>query len=108
MVQLRTTRRCHDVDSYYDQRCRPTTGTIQSGTPLHEAHIDLCGRIATATAAEPNPMHMILYSCEYKDSNLGLNLAILRRHASKRIQAYYRTGAARRACLLVVQAGISE
>jgi hypothetical protein len=77
------------MDSYYEQEMAGNHWYHPERDPLYTKPTSIyAAAIATTTAAEPNPMHMILYSCEYKDTSLGL-IWPFPTPASKRIQAYY-------------------
>lgn len=77
------------MDSYYEQEMATNHWYHPERDPLYTKPTSIyAAAIATTTAAEPNPMHMILYSCEYKDLNLGY-IWPFSTPASKRIQAYY-------------------
>ena len=77
------------VDSYYEQEMANNHWYYPQRDPLYTKPTSIYATaIATTTAAEPNPMHMILYSCEYKDTNLGYVWPFAT-PASKRVQAYY-------------------
>ncbi len=74
------------MDSYYEQEQAGRDGT--PGAALFTKPTSIyAASIATTTAAEPNPMHMILYSCEYKDGND--KIWPFAAPANKRIQVYY-------------------
>ncbi len=77
------------MDSYYEQEMAGNHWYHPERDPLYTKPTSIyAAAIATTTAAEPNPMHMILYSCEYKDLSLGY-LWPFASPASKRVQAYY-------------------
>jgi len=77
------------MDSYYEQEMAVNHWYHPERDPLYTKPTSIyAAAIATTTAAEPNPMHMILYSCEYKDLSLGY-IWPFPTPASKRIQAYY-------------------
>lgn len=77
------------MDSYYEQEMAANHWYHPERDPLYTKPTSIyAAAIATTTAAEPNPMHMILYSCEYKDLDLGY-IWPFATPASKRVQAYY-------------------
>ncbi len=77
------------MDSYYEQEMASNHWYHPERDPLYTKPTSIyAAAIATTTAAEPNPMHMILYSCEYKDLSLGYVWPFASPE-SKRIQAYY-------------------
>jgi hypothetical protein len=77
------------VDSYYEQEMAGIQWYRTNAIPLYTKPTSIyAAAITTTTAAEPNPMHMILYSCEYRDPTLGYVWPFAS-PASKRIQAYY-------------------
>ncbi|MEI8044140.1 MAG: carbohydrate binding domain-containing protein, partial [Verrucomicrobiota bacterium] len=77
------------MDSYYEQEMAGNHWYHPERDPLYTKPTSIyAAAIATTTAAEPNPMHMILYSCEYKDMSLG-SIWPFPTPVSKRIQAYY-------------------
>jgi len=77
------------VDAYYEQEMAGNHWYHPERDPLYTKPTSIYATaIATTTAAEPNPMHMILYSCEYKDTSIG-EIWPFSTPASKRIQAYY-------------------
>ena len=77
------------VDSYYEQEMASNHWHHPERDPLYRKPTSIYATaIATTTAAEPNPMHMILYSCEYKDMSLGY-IWPFPTPQSKQIQAFY-------------------
>lgn len=77
------------LDSYYEQEMAGNHWYKPARDPLYVKPTSIyAAAIATTTAAEPNPMHMILYSCEYKDTSLD-SIWPFAAPGSKRIQAYY-------------------
>ncbi len=77
------------VDSYYEQEMAGNHWYHPERDPLYVKPTSIYATaIATTTAAEPNPMHIILYSCEYRDTNVDETWPFPT-PASKRIQAYY-------------------
>ncbi len=78
---------CLQVDPYYQARLRDTYWDYPQRIPLYaKATYIYAVSQATTTAAEPNPSHVILYSCKQTDAGEEWPYPT---RASKRIEFYY-------------------
>jgi len=77
------------MDSYYEGEQAGAYWSRPNAIPLFRKATSIyAAAIATTTAAEPNPMHMILNSVENKNLSTG-DIWPFATPAGKRIQAYY-------------------
>ncbi len=78
---------CLQVDPYYQARLRDSYYDYPQRIPLYaKATYIYAVSLATTTAAEPNPSHVILYSCKQTDASGGWPYPT---RESKRIEFYY-------------------
>ncbi len=77
------------TDPYYQVRLREAYWSNPTRIPLYSkaTYIYAVAQLAQ-TSCEPNPLHMVLYSCEYKDTTTG-NVFPFPTPESKRIEVYY-------------------
>ena len=76
------------VDSYYQMRVRDYCWYNPQLEPLFEqAKVIYATALAATTAAEPNPFHILLYSCESRPA--GQDVWRFPFPQTKRIEAYY-------------------
>ncbi len=77
------------TDAYYEPRLRDAIWYTPARIPLYSKPTYRYAVTQLAqSAAEPNPVHVILYSCEYRDTSTG-NIFPFPWPQSKRIEAYY-------------------
>jgi len=76
------------TDPYYQVRLREAYWTYPQRIPLYSkaTYIYAVSQLANASC-EPNPLHVVLYSCEYKDSSGAV--FPFPAPACKRIEVYY-------------------
>ncbi|HSW44490.1 MAG TPA: immunoglobulin domain-containing protein [Phycisphaerae bacterium] len=76
-------------DPYYQVRLREAYWSNPGRIPLYQkaTFVYAVSQLAQS-AAEPNPMHIILYSCEYRDATTG-QIWPFPTTQSKRIEVYY-------------------
>ncbi len=78
---------CLQVDPYYQARLRDSYFDYPQRIPLYEkATYIYAVSLATTTSAEPNPSHVILYSCKQTDASGAWPYPT---RESKRIEFYY-------------------
>jgi len=77
------------TDPYYQARLREAYWTYPERIPLYSkaTYIYAVTQVAQSSC-EPNPLHVILYSCEYKDTTTGQTFPFPTPE-SKRIEVYY-------------------
>jgi hypothetical protein len=75
-------------DLYYQARMREAYWTYPNRIPLYQKATYIYASTQVASSAcEPNPLHVILYSCQWKDSSGAI--FPFPTPASKRIEVYY-------------------
>ncbi len=76
------------TDPYYQVRMREAYWALPSRIPLYQkaTYIYAVGQLA-ASSCMPNPLHMVLYSCEWRDSSGAV--FPFPTPESKRIEVYY-------------------
>jgi hypothetical protein len=76
-------------DPYYQARLREALWGASSRIPLYSkaTYVYAVAQVAQSSC-EPNPLHIILYSCEYRDTDLGRTFPFPTPQ-SKRIEVYY-------------------
>jgi len=79
-------------DLYYQARMREAYWTYPNRIPLYQkaTYVYASSQVA-ASACEPNPLHVILYSCQWKDSSGAV--FPFPTPQSKRIEVYYAVAA---------------
>jgi len=77
------------TDPYYQNRLREALWFYPTRIPLYSkaAYIYAVSRVARSSC-EPNPLHVVLYSCEYVDTTTGQRFPFAP-PACKRIEVYY-------------------
>lgn len=93
-------------DAYYEPRLRDAIWNNPARIPLFsKATYRFAVAQVAQSAAEPNPLHCILYSCEYKDPTTG-SIFPFPAPQSKRIETYYALAAgAKGICYWWLKAG---